>query len=517
MEFLGDLRQMVGKEKLQNQREFLDGKRDRPSLSLKKSGKDAYVPYPQQLLFHKSHERAFETLYGGAAGGGKSFGMLWDAYMHCVRHPGVHTILFRRTFPQLEKSLIFKSRTLFDSTMGHYSIKEKMWTIYTAGAPSYMHFGHCKNESDVYNYHSMQFDAEYFDELTHWTEFQYTYLLTRLRPNVEGVTPHVKASANPGGIGHGWVRRRWRLWDKDIAFRVYKPDAEGEEIQAPPSRVFVPALVTDNYFIMKNDPGYVERLKSSPYRRQLLEGDWSVFSGQAFPEFARGLHTCKSFPIPDTWERWISIDYGYSRPCAIYWHARDPQVGRIYTYKELYGAGIKEVDQARRTVGMSVSADGKPERILATIADPSVFSPRGGGSSIAEVYQSGGLYVERGNRERKSGKARVHSYLSMAPDGKPWWVIFGDKCPNLARTLPELVLDEHDNEDVDTTQEDHAYDSCRYFFMHIRPPKTSGGANEAPLLDQASAQEWDWYKKYCLKSSSLDGRSPISEINGVRE
>lgn len=513
MLILGDLREMVGKSKLDQQTEYHATKKGKAALSVLRGKKEAYVPYPKQMLFHKSHEKAFETLYGGAAGGGKSFSMLWDSYMHCVRHPGVHCILFRRTFPQLEKSLIFFSRMMFDSSMGRYNIRERTWTIYTSGAPSYIHFGHCKNESDVYNYHSAQYDAMYFDELTHWTEFQYTYLLTRLRPNVEGVTPYVKASANPGGIGHAWVRRRWRLWDVSIQFMVYKPDQEADQLVSSPSRCFVPAFVTDNLWIVKNDPTYIERLKSSPFKRQLLDGDWAVFSGQAFPEWLAATHTCHSFEIPLSWERWVSMDYGYTRPAAIYWHARDPNMGRIYTYRELYGTGIKEADQAKRTQAMSYK-DGQAERILAHIADPSVFAKRGA-SSIADIWQQNKLFVERGNNERKSGKARMHSYITMAPDKKPWWMIFSDRCPNLARTLPELVLDEHDTEDVDTSQEDHAYDSCRYFLMHIRAPKTQDDGEEpGRALDDASRKEWDWFNKSVLQKSK-NNNVIGGGINGV--
>ena len=129
-----------------------------------------------------------------------------------------------------------------------------------------------------------------------------------------------------------------------------------------------------------------------------------------------------------------------------------------------------------------------------------------------------GLVVERGNRERKSGKARVHSYLSIAPDKKPWWMIFADRCPNLVRTLPELVLDENDTEDVDTRQEDHAYDSCRYFFMHIRPPRIiQTGDASAQLTDEASTKEWDWFKKHIMQNSIKNNRSIGSGINDIRE
>lgn len=840
VEFLADLRVLVGDARLEAQERYHQTGNEEGALLLRRAKRVLYAPYPKQVLFHKSQSQAFETLYGGAAGGGKSYCMLFDAYMNCLRHPGTHNILFRRTFPQLEKSLIFLSRTMFDTSMGRYNQKERVWRIFTSGAPSFIHFGHCKNQGDVYNYHSTQFDSMYFDELTHFcyspdteiltengwknvpdvavgekvatlnkqnrveyqpvvrrfvspssgymntyssrngvsfcvsanhkmvhvpqsercslkwklskiedvpefmyiprtakfsgrrkslfrlpffpgsnsvlsirmdawldflgwylsegcaftrgtsydvcirqtkdpsklisclnrlgfrwctygdgqyhifskqlyeyckqfgrshekfipreflslsvpqltilfdalvagdghrykngaieycsnssrlandfselafkigriatihshlpkrgrrvyivsiscpkrklsevrkssikkipydglvyglqvdpfnnlyvrhngkamwcgnTEFQYAYLLTRLRPNVAGAKPYVKAAANPGGIGHAWVRRRWRLWDKSIQYQIYRPDRDTDDQVAIPSRCFIPAIVTENKWIMKNDPDYVNRLKASPFRKQLFDGDWSIFSGQAFPEIASGKHFAASFPIPSDWPRWVSIDYGYSRPFSAHWHAQEPGTGRIYTYRELYGIGIKETDQARRIVSMSI-VDGRSERISFHVADPSVFSPRGGGSSIAQVWQDNGLIVVRGNNNRKSGKARVHSYLAMASDGRPHWIIFKDKCPNLARTLPDLVLDESDPEDVETTQEDHAYDDCRYFLMSIQPPPVSGVTEEPRRIDAASKSEWDWYQKSFLRKSNE--LNPLSEMNDVR-
>ena len=516
MEFIGNIQEMVGEAKLNQQKEYLLEGKGKAALSIRRGQKEVYVPYPKQILFHKSHESAWETLYGGAAGGGKSFSMLWDAYMFCIKNPGVRTILFRRTFPQLEKSLIFYSRMIFDSSMGKYNTREKTWTIFTGGKPSYITFGHCKNEADVYGYQSAQYDAMYFDELTHWTEFQYTYLLTRLRPNVPGVKTYVKAASNPGGIGHAWVRRRWRLWDKSIQFQVYRPDMADDEAVRVPSRCFVPAFVQDNLYIMKNDPGYIDRLKSSPYAKQLLEGDWGVFSGQAFSEIDSTKHFQHSFPIPPNWERWVSIDYGYSRPFSAHWHAREPETGRIYTYREIYGAGIKEMDQAKRIVAASM-VQGQPERILYHVADPSVFTPRGSGSSIADIWSKNGLITQKGNRDRLSGKARVHDYLSIAADGKPFWIIFGDKCPHLIRTLPELVLDETNPEDVDTRQEDHAYDDCRYFLMSIQAPKRLGSSEiDEGYIDEGSKKEWDWFRKYCKQVSAGDNRALGSGINDVK-
>jgi intein/homing endonuclease len=456
MEFLGDLRDRIGRDKLTRQADHHLTGQAQPFLALTRNKKDLYVPYEKQAIFHKAHHYAFETLYGGAAGGGKTQAMLWDAYMYCIQHPGCRVILFRRTFPQLEKSLIFYSRMCFDSTMGKYSTQHKSWVIYTSGKPSYLEFGHCKSEGDVYDYHSAQYDGMYFDELSHFTEFQYTYLLTRIRPNVEGTIPFVKCASNPGGIGHAWVRRRFRLWDKTIWFQAYRPDKTEVDVVAVPSRSFIPAFVTDNLYIMKNDPGYIERLRSSPFAKQLLDGDWGIFTGQAFSEFELTKHTCQSFDIPVHWNRYISLDYGYSRPFSAHWYAEDSSNHRIYCYRELYGAGLRDAQQAMQVMSLSAPA-GVPEKFKNKIADPSVFTPRGTGSSIAQVWEQNGLTVSRGNRDRVAGKARVHDYLSKAPDGKPWIVFFADKCPHMIRTLPEMCIDDKNPEDVATTGEDHCY------------------------------------------------------------
>ena len=462
-----------------------------------------YKPQPKQALFHESE--AEEILYGGAAGGGKSHSILWDAYMNCFKHSGLRVVMFRRTYPELEKSLIFKSRMYFSEGMGKYNESKKRWIIYCEdGGQSWIEFAHCKDESDVFNYQSAEYDIEYFDELTHFTEFQYLYLKTRVRTTrTDGFKPKIKAATNPGNIGHGWVRKRWKLSDKTNYFKVWNPDPTEDEPN-PGSRVFIPARLDDNQILMNADPNYINRLKSLPeqQRKQLLDGDWEVFSGQAFTEWDPKIHVIKPFDIPKHWERWSAVDFGFSKPFAGLWFAMDPCSRRMYCYRELYGAQIRDVLQAKRMVAMSRMSDGIPEKINFNVADPSIWANRGNGLSTAEVYAINGYNVIPGNNDRIMGKMRVHDYLSMASDGKPWLQIFNN-CVNLIRTLPELILDTNNTEDVNTKQEDHAYDALRYFLM-TRPSMKTDTIDEYNGIstDPASRSEWMNLKRLFLKEQN---------------
>lgn len=475
---------------------------------MKNRDKTIYIPYPKQLYLHLAYQYADEILYGGSAGGGKTFSMLFDAYIKCVKYPGIRVAIFRRTFPELERTFIQKSLRYFDSSMGYYNRKTRTWTIYTPSVPSTIEFCHCRKESDVFIYQSAEYDVIYIDELTHFSEFQYTYLISRLRSSATSelkMRPHIICATNPGGIGHGWVRRYWRIYSEDVHYKVFEDDETVSSLTSlginipPMRRVFIPAKVYDNYYIIKNDPQYIARLASSPYAKQLLDGDWSVFTGQAFPDFDEKKHAIPSFPIPSNWKRWISIDYGYSRPFCALWHAQDPVTGKVYTYREVYKIKLSDIEQAELVMELS-----KNEEIEAVIVDPSTFAAKGSGSSIAQTWIETGLKnVVKGNNSRIDGWIRVHDWLKLDKNDEPIWYVFKDKCPNLVRTMPEMVYSVENPEDIDTTAEDHAVDALRYFFMHIPPPrftslKSISVEKAISNLDPISKQEWDYVREKIL-------------------
>lgn len=254
-----------------------------------------------------------EALYGGAAGGGKSEALLMDA-LRLVHEPYYRAIIFRRTFSDLKKSLIERSREHYPRLGGRYNESDHLWR-FPSGALIY--FGHLEHESTVYDHKSAEYQYIGFDELTSFLEFQYTYMGTRLRSS-HGLPVRMRAATNPGDIGHDWVMKRFAPWlrandpkydgvraapgeelwyvagpdgirwielDEQRAMmraRKGKTPLEAAALPLPLSRVFVPAKVTDNPYILQNDPTYIARLQVQDRvtRAQLLDGNWLARPGK---------------------------------------------------------------------------------------------------------------------------------------------------------------------------------------------------------------------------------------------
>lgn len=416
-----------------------------------------YTPQPRQEVFHRSD--ADETLYGGAAGGGKTEALLWEALISCLEVSGFKALYLRRTFPDLERSVIRRSRTKYPKGLGKYHEVKHLWTFVNG---STLEFGSLDKEMDVLKYQSAEYDLIIFDELTHFTEYQYTYMTSRNRTTLPGVKPRMRSATNPGGIGHGWVKR---YFIDPASPETIWATAEGT------TRCFIPAKVTDNLILMQTDPKYVARLQALPEveRKALLEGNWDIFAGQYFREFRRDKHVIAPFSIPANWKRFRSIDWGYNDPCCVLWYAVGPD-SRVYTYRELYIRQTLASDVAKKMLELSQGED-----IAYTVASPDMWQKRGAtdaykGESIAETFMLAGAPLVKADNDRLNGWQRVHEYLADAPDELPYWQTF-DTCANLVRTLPELVHDDHRVEDVSDKCEDHAPESARYGLMSRPSPK----------------------------------------------
>lgn len=234
---------------------------------------------------------AFEALYGGAAGGGKSDALLMEATRQ-IGNPEYRAILFRRTFPELQQSggLIDRSKALYPALRGEYSETQHRWQ-FPSGAQ--IGFAHMQREDDKFSYQGAALAYIGFDELTHFTETQYLYLFSRCRAaEGTGLRCYVRATTNPGGHGHEWVKRRWGPWlDRDsevkaragdLLYYAMKDDADalvGPEHPDARSRTFIGARVSDNPFLAGTD--YERNLKALPLveRKRLLEGDWDIMPG----------------------------------------------------------------------------------------------------------------------------------------------------------------------------------------------------------------------------------------------
>lgn len=399
---------------------------------------------------------ADETLYGGAAGGGKSYGQLIDALLFALKYPGSRQLILRRTFPELKRSLILVSYQIFPVDICKYNASDHVW-IFTNG--SIVEFGYCDTDGDVQKYQSAEYDVIRFDELTHFTEFQYTYLISRIR-GANGYPKQVKATTNPGSEGHAWVKARF--------IDVAEPGAVYRD-ETGRTRVFIPALVHENRFLMDADPQYIQRLEQLPgdQRKALLDGEWNLFVGQYFKEFRYEKHVVEPFELEQHWKRFVSIDWGYNDPCAVYWHAIT-QDSRIYTYREYY-----QNQRTAKQVAESILDMSNGEKIDYVVCSPDMWAKRGNdavhGESIAETMMRCGLPLIKADNDRINGWMRMHEYLADAPDGKPYWQIFST-CRNLIRTLPALVHDDTKVEDVSDKSEDHAAESCRYALMSRPSP-----------------------------------------------
>ena len=400
---------------------------------------------------------AFETLFGGAAGGGKTYGQLVDALLYAGKYAGSKQLMLRRTFPELELTMIRESRKLYPREMAKYNESKHLWTFANG---STIQFGYCDNEGDVYNYQSAEFDVIRFDELTHFTEFMYTYLISRVR-GANTFPRAVKSTTNPGGVGHVWVKARFI--DPAPANTIFEGDAGT-------TRIFIPSRLDDNVFLTRNDPGYRQRLENLPEseRQALLCGEWDIYEGVYFDEFRRDIHVVKPFPIPDHWRRYLAIDYGLDM-LACYIAAVDPQ-GYAYVYKEYCQSNLV-VSKASAAIKHLIGDDD----IYAMYAPPDLRGrSRDSGKSQLELFADNGLHFQLADSDRESGWLNLKEWLKPVYDETGETIArvrFFETCPEIIRTLPALQRDKKKPSDCATEPHDitHSPDAIRYLFS--RQPK----------------------------------------------
>lgn len=456
-----------------------------------------WTPQARQKAFMERWED--EALYGGAAGGGKSDAMLAEA-LRQVHIPNYRGIVFRQTYPQLE-ALISRSLELYKAAYpkAKYNDTKKVWTFPSG---SQIFFGYMLREKDKYNYQGKPYDFIGFDELTQFSMTQYEYLRSRNRPTGPGTRVYMRATANPGGVGHGWVKERFisaavpntTIWTNE---EILSP--EGKKIRVRSSRIFIPSTVFDNKELLKNDPQYLARLAILPEaeRNALLYGDWDSFSGQVFMEWRndpvhykdrRKTHVIEPFRIPSGWKIYRGFDWGYSKPFSVGWYRVDYQ-GRMYRIRELYGCtgvpnvGVKWTAQevARKIREIETTDENIKGRRVWALADPAIFA-QDGGESIADMMAKEGVFFDKADHTRIAGKMQMHYRFAFDEEERPMLYIF-NTCRHFIRTIPALVYDDTDVEDIDTDTEDHIYDECRYVCMANPIPPRENVLNRIEIKD----------------------------------
>lgn len=451
--------------------------------------KIVWKPQPRQFKFMRRPE--YEALYGGAAGGGKSDALVAEA-LRQVDIPHYKAILFRKTFPEA-RELIIKSLNIYPKAYpkAKYNGSEHCWT-FPSGAKIY--FGSMPNSTSYLRYQGLSFAFIGFDELTHFTQEEYEYLISRNRADGPGVRVYIRSTANPGGVGHGWVKERFITAmppNTPYEFKTTVVDPDGKKIEVKRKRIYIPAKVFDNKILLKNDPNYIANLAMLPEaeRNALLYGSWDSFSGQVFTEWAdnpdgyrtrQWTHVIEPFDIPRHWRRYRSFDFGYAKPFAVQWWAVDTD-GRAYLYRQMYGCtntpntGVKWEPRKIAKEIHRIEAEQEKGNHIIGVADPSIWDEsRGADGTVINMMEREGVYFDKGKNDRISGKMQVHYRLAFDDNGYPMMYVF-NTCRQFIRTLPNLVYDTVHVEDIDTDTEDHDYDAARYFLMEnpiaAREPK----------------------------------------------
>src|ERR1700735_2622596 len=477
-----------------------------------------YDPFPKQKEFHESPAKY--RLFGGAAGPGKAKALLMEAVLQADAHYGVNTLLLRRTFSELEQSLLLYFRR--DIPRELYKSYNESKHVVTWWNGSTTRFGYCQSEADVYQYQGAEFLFIGIDELTLFTLRQWQFLTSRNRCPVPGAFSCMAGATNPGNIGHAWVKSLWI--DKQPA-----PGMEPREAFYESDYDFIPARVSDNP-IYAGDENYLKTLRALPshLKRAFLDGDWDVFAGQYFDRLGCSRHVVRAERVDwkPWWPRWISIDWGFEHPAAVYWHAQTPtgaaqpvqepsttdafgaasettsseKSRRIISYREFVTHRTSPRELAQEIVERSLlgschsgrgekvglSSYNKPqqqvprrpqnglcrddnvegsgaarEKVDAIYLSPDAFARRTDEASIAD--QMGDVFVAAGfPRPIPADNDRVGGWMLMYQmlDAGEW--LLTDNCVELIRTLPNLVRDPARVEDIEKMDGGGPADAARY-------------------------------------------------------
>ena len=438
--------------------------------------------HPRQMTALQSP--ANEILYGGAAGGGKSYLMRVAAMAWCKAIPYLQVYIFRRIKGDLEKNHVEGPkgfRAMLADEPGVQIVEDEI--RFPNGAKIYL--CHCKDRKDVYKYQGSEIHVLLIDELTHFEESMYTFLRNRVRmvgidlhPSLKGLFPRILCGTNPGNIGHLWVKNTF------IDGVIPEEIREMEDEEGGMQRQYIPAQLDDNPTMEQDDPGYEKRLLglgNEALVRAMRYGDWNIIEGAFFHDFKSHRHVIEPFEVPSDWLRFRSFDWGYAKPFSVGWWAvvQDDLWletektwlvrGGLVRYREWYGCTGKPDTGLRldiEEIGAGILERERGEDISYGVADPGIWQHQGGATN-AEVLSGMGISFYRadntrvGQRGSISGWNHVRHRLRGTDDGYPL-IHFFNTCRDSIRTVPALQHDPDRPEDLLTNMEDHAADEIRY-------------------------------------------------------
>ncbi len=414
------------------------------------------------------------VIFGGARGGGKTYASLGEWWIHSEDYGSLAKgLMVRKTREDLRDTI--NAATQMFGAAAQWKEKGGYFQMANGGR---LTCAYLENDADAANYQGWSLTRVYVEELTQYAAPGPIFKLFATLRSAHGVPCQFRATCNPGGPGHHWVKQ----WAIDIgAYRVHVDPENGL------NRVFIPSKLSDNPKLLENDPGYINKLKASGSAQLVkawLEGDWNVIEGAFFQEFSTQRHVIQPFLVPDHWTRFRSMDWGSAKPFSIGWWSvvqddmrHDGRLlprGAIVRYREWYGAktgqpnvGLKIAAEAVAAGIVARETEGSHrERMAYGVLDPAAFAVISG-PSIGETLARHGAIFRRADNSRTTrdkrmgGWDQVRARLAGDVDGNPMMFFF-DTCRDLIRTLPMMQHDENRPEDLDTEGEDHAVDEVRY-------------------------------------------------------
>lgn len=421
--------------------------------------------------------------YGGAAYGGKSYGMLVLAWLLMEFFPGIQIAYFRRTYSQLDGpgSAMQKAYGIF----GGVATDREGGKEWSRPNGSTFYFRHCQHESDVYDYQSQQIDVLLIDEATHFSWFIIDYLLTRNRASgevrVPGFTPFAVLCSNPGNIGHAWYSQVFDMENKhgkhETVKSVMNPNGKTANVY------FLPALLEDNKIGTSLDPDYENQLmqRNAEIARALRWGDWSIFAGQAFPTWTKERVACKPFEIPAHWAKWRAMDYGFIHPAVMGWFTVNPKSGRVFIYRAVAVSNLSDEQQAELMNSMSPPE----ERYTVNYASPDMWASsakktKGKILTSVDEFKEKDILLTRADNDRVNGVRKIDRLLFDGPDdeyakgGRPLIQVF-ENYYDVFKCMETLVREDAQQgknpEDVKKVDGDDPFDMLKYGLTNMKQPE----------------------------------------------
>lgn len=417
----------------------------------------------------------FEVVYGGARGGGKTYACLGEFAIHSQEYgPNAKGIFLRRTREALKDAIreakqLYRGVATWRSTVKEFHFKSGAVLV----------FNYLDRDEDADNYQGHQYTRVYIEELSQFPDPAPVQKMFGTLRSASGVPCQFRASCNPGGSGHNWVKARYV---DNGPYNITTDEDTGMQ------RVFIPAKVDDNPTLLANDPEYVKRLHlvgSPELVRAWLEGDWSIIDGAFFTEFTQKDHVIPHAAFEEAlnpdWKFFMAGDWGSASPFSIGWYAIVPDVcyidgkkiprGAIIRFREYYGckkgAHNKGLKMTAEAVGREIKRRTN-ERLLYGVMDPSAFK-QDGGPSIAERMLRVGARFRHADNRRIARKGAIGGwdmcrYRLVGEHGTPMFYVT-DRNPHFIRTIPVIQHDKTNMEDLDTDAEDHIADEWRYAMM----------------------------------------------------